>query len=156
MKRLVSVAVLLSAGAAFSGDKLLGVLLVTDGGSVSNATTGYLSAGCSHEYDQEGAGACAQAFRIPVATLISIQCKEQGARVVVNKRRTDAGEGIAVAADQFLMSSTSATPVYIPPLASNNAGMPDGGTYSGGVVSISPLAGATRAECNVFSRLGNE
>lgn len=149
-------AVYLSPFAALAGDKLLGVILVSDGGTVSNATTGYGSAGCSHQTDPQGAGACFQAFPIGSSTLISIQCQDNSAMVVVNKSTTDAGEGILVSANQFLMSSTAVTPLTIRPLASNNSGMPDGGIYTGGVVAIAPIAGAAGARCKVFSRQGNE
>lgn len=150
------VVVYLSPFAAVAGDRLLGVILVSDGGTVSNATTGYSSGGCSLQSGVQGAGACAQAFPIGVSTLLSIQCRDNSAMIAVNKATTDAGEGVKVAADQFLMSSTAATPVTIFALASNNSGMPDGGTYTGGVVSISPIAGASTARCAVWSRQGNE
>lgn len=155
MRNLLVVATLLASSLAFPGDRLLGVILVTDGGTVSNATTGYGTAGCSHEYDPAGAGACPQAFRIGVNVKLTVQCKDQGAKFVANKYTTDAGEGTTLAADQFFTSSTGAA-VTVPPGTASTAGLLDGGTYSGGVVSIAPLAGAARAECNISQPNGNE
>lgn len=149
---------------AFAGDRLLGVILVTDGGTASNATTGYGSAGCAHEYDPAGAGACAQSFRIGANTLLSVQCKDQGAKFRANWYTVDAGQGITLAADQFLTTSVGQS-VYVPPGCNGiqtdggpcfRPGVLDGGEYNGGVVSISPLAGAARAECNISQRTGNE
>lgn len=149
MRRFLAALVLFASGVAFSGDRLLGVILTTDGGPVNNATTGYGSAGCSRESDPGGAGACAQAFRIGNPALISIQCKDQGAVFITSRATVDAGIGIKLATDQFLTSSIGNEATIIPLL-------PDGGRYVGGVVAISPLAGASRAECNVFQRIGNE
>lgn len=161
MKKLITALTLL-ATAAWAGDRLLGIILVTDGGTVSNATTGYGVAGCSHEYDPAGAESCPQAFRIGTSALLSIQCKDQGAKFQANTFRVDAGTGIALAVDQFFTTSTGSAAVTVGPLLWADAGvrtangMQDGGTYIGGVVSICPLAGALRAECNVWQRNGNE
>lgn len=154
LRNLVAVAVLI-AFSAFAGDRLLGVILVTDGGTVSNATTGYGSAGCSHEYDPYGAQACAQSFRIGTNLKLTVQCKDQGAKFAANRSTTDAGEGITLAADQFFPTSVGAA-IIVPPGTAAIAGLLDAGTYVGGVVSISPLAGNSRAECNVFQPNGNE
>lgn len=155
MKKLALGCCLL-AMTAWAGDTLLGVILVSDGGTVSNATTGYGSAGCAAQGTSPGgAGACAQSFRIGCPMLISIQCKDQGAKVAVNQYTVDAGQGVTLAADQFLTDSTGSC-VYVPPGTVARAGVLDGGFYTGGVVAISPLAGAARAECNVYSRVGNE
>lgn len=163
MRKLLSVC--LVASTAFAGDRLLGVLLVTDGGTVNNATTGYGSAGCSRQQDIMGAGACAQAFPIGTSALLSIQCKDQAAVFAANSSTVDAGTGVKLAADQFLTTSTGSSAITVwglnPDGGSINThglpnGMPDGGSYTGGVVSIAPIAGATRAECNVNERAGNE
>ena len=147
MKRLGAVLALL-ATAAWAGEDLMGVILVSDAGSVNNATTGYGSAGCATRASVNGAGACAQSFRIPTSALISIQCNT-AAMVKVNRPAADAGDGIRVAVDQFLTSSTAFGGVRV-------SLTPDGGTYAGGMVSIAPVAGAAQAECKVFDRSGVE
>lgn len=154
MRNFVAVLTLI-AFSAFAGDRLLGVILVTDGGTVSNATTGYGSAGCSHEYDPYGAQACAQAFALGVRKKLTVQCKDQGAKFAANRSTTDAGEGTTLATDQFFPTSVGSA-IIVPPGTAALAGLLDGGTYVGGVVSISPLAGNSRAECNVSEPDGNE
>lgn len=156
MRKFLTLAAVAVSLTAWAGDKLLGVIVVSDGGTVSNATTGYGSAGCSRQQDPGGAGACAQAFPIGPSTLLSIQCRDNSAMFAANKRTTDAGEGIKLAADQFLTTSTAAQSFYVPPISGSNNGMPDGGSYVGGIVSISPIAGSADARCAVFSRQGNE
>ncbi len=148
MKRFLLGALLLSI-TAWAGDKLLGVVLVTDGGTVNNASTGYGSAGCASQTSlPSGAGACAQAFNIGTSILLSVQCKDQSAMFAANVPTVDAGQGIKLAADQFLTSSTGSSPITV--------SLPDGGSYRGGLVAISPIAGGSRAECNIFQRTGNE
>lgn len=160
--RNLALLVALLAVSAWAGDELLGVILVTDGGTVSNATTGYGSPGCSKQTDPEGAGACAQAFPIGTGMLLSIQCKDQGALVRVNRFKVDAGDGARLATDQWFQTSTGTQAVSVGPLLWGDggtrtaSGMPDGGTYLGGVVAIAPLPGLTRAECNINNRNGNE
>lgn len=141
MRKLLAVLALL-ATSAWAGEQLLGVILVSDGGTANNASTGYGSAGCVV------GGACYQAFRVPAPSPLSVQC-DQAASVVVNKALADAGEGIQVGALQFLTTSTAVTPCRV-------ALLPDGGSYVGGCVAIAPAAGAASATCRVWSRQGNE
>lgn len=140
---------------AFAGDRLLGVILVTDGGTASNATTGYGSAGCSHEYDPAGADACAQSFAIGPNQKLTVQCKDQGAKFSANRYATDAGQGVTLAADQFFPTSVGQS-IFVPAGTAAIAGLLDGGTYTGAAVAISPLAGASRAECNIMAPDGKE
>ncbi len=146
---------------AWAGETLLGVLLASDGGSVNNANTGYGSAGCAPQGSVNGAGACAQAFQVPASTPISIQCST-AASVKVNAPAVDAGDGIRVVADQFLTSSTATTSKFLGPSNLPDAGLitsngvPDGGWYYGGLVSCSPIAGASTCRCNIYQRQGNE
>ncbi len=158
MRKSILGVLLLAASVAWAGETFLGTILVSDGGSVSNATTGYGSAGCGT------GGACAQAFRVPTATPISIQAIT-ACTVVVNSSFADAGNGVQLTAGQFFTSSTATTPVTVWPINPDGGtinshgqwgGVPDGGTYTGGIVSIAPAAGAASAQVTVFSRLGNE
>lgn len=149
MRKPFVVVALLLCLSAWAGERLLGVLLVTDAGIVSNQSTGYGSAGCNSAFSPGGAGACAQSFPIGVNTLLSVQCRDQGAIFKANWYAVDAGDGIRLAADQFFTTSTGTKAVIIPLL-------PDGGSYVGGVVSITPLAGAARAECAIYDRNGGE
>ena len=138
---------------AWAGEDLIGVILVSDGGSVNNATSGYGSAGCAtgpagDRPSPNGAGACAQSFRLPTNAPLSIQCNT-AAVIKTNAPQADAGDGVRVAIDQFFTTSTRVQGV--------NVGVtPDGGTYTGGVVAIAPIAGAASAECKVFGRTGAE
>lgn len=137
---------------AFAGDRLLGVILVTDGGFGSNATTGYgpaagAASGCCSSANGRYACSCPQAFAIGQNALLSVQCKDQGALFAANRSAVDAGEGIRLATDQFLTTSVGA------PM---NVSLPDGGLYTGGSVAIAPLPGATRADCNIYERQDNE
>lgn len=161
MRKLAALSMLL-AMSAWAGDRLLGVLLVTDGGTVSNATTGYLAAGCDTQTGPNGAGACPQAFPIGTNVLLSVQCKDQGALFKANAFTVDAGDGIRLAADQFFLSSTGSQSIIVGPRLWADAGVrtyggvPDGGVYVGGVVAIAPLSGAARAECNIYQPSGTE
>ncbi len=146
MRKTVAVLALV-ATAAWAGEDLLGRLYTTDGGPVNNATTGYGSAGCGGG-GPNGAPACRQAFRVPnMGAPISIQCST-AAVVKVNYAAVDAGDGVRLAADQFFTTSVKQQDA--------TAALPDGGSYSGGLVSIAPVAGATAAECAVFVRTGKE
>ena len=151
-------AVLLSP--AYAGERLLGTMLVSDGGSVNNATTGYGAAGCASQSSLGGAGSCPQAFRIGASMLLSVQCVS-AAILKVNWYVADAGDGVKLAADQFFTTSTGSGAVVVPSLTLPDGGgrivggMPDGGSYVGGVVAIYPVDGV-RAECRVFERHGGE
>lgn len=146
MRNFVLLAALLAVS-AFAGDRLLGVILVTDGGTASNATTGYGSAGCASSAGGGWGGACAQSFAIGPNLLIDVQCKDQGAKFAANRSTVDAGDGITLAADQLFTTSVGQAILV---------SLPDGGTYTGASVAISPLAGSARAECNINERKGNE
>ncbi len=136
-------------------------MLVSDGGSVNNASTGYGTAGCSRQQDINGAGACDQAFVIGANNKLTLQAVD-ALYVSVNRTTTDAGIGMLLSAGQMFPTSVSALAVYVGPLLFPDAGirsiggMPDGGEYSGGVVTISPAVGATSARLNVYTRAGTE
>lgn len=141
MRKLAAL-IVLATTAAWAGENFLGRIVSTDGGPVNNASTGYLSAGCAK------GGACDQAFAMSPSTKITIQCDE-AAIITVNKPGTDAGVGLALTAGQIFPSSTASGNVTVKPL-------PDGGTYSGGVVSVAPALGAAAAHCRVYDRQGTE
>lgn len=125
-------------GAAHAGEKpALGTIRVSDGGTTNNAETGYL----------DGLAATG-AFRLESNSFYSVQC-DTAAYVSTDFRGTDAGVGVKLAADLFLTTNTQYGPVTIKPTV-------DGGTYTGGLIAISPAVGATSAVCRVFSRRGNE
>ena len=148
------------ASTAWAGDRLLGVIGVNDAGTVNNATTGYGAAGCPS--DSWGGGAsCTQAFSVGTGLFLDIQCRQAGV-VRVNAPHVDAGNGVVLAAGQLFPTSTGTATLSLGPLTSADGGnkiaggMPDGGTYQGGLVSIAPAAGSTSIECSVFQRNGNE
>ncbi len=146
--RNLACASLLLATAAWAGETLLGRIYVNDAGTVSNASTGYGSAGCALQTSPSGAGACDQSFPIGLGVKLTIQCDDI-AHVSVNRATTDAGTGLKVAVDVMFPTSVSSSPISVSPL-------PDGGAYFGGIVSIAPAAGATSARCDVYARSGTE
>jgi hypothetical protein len=153
--RAVKLAVLwcitLSLSDAQAGERRLGTMIVSDAGTVNNATTGYGSAGCAGTDDgvpgETTPGSCDQAFRIPTSAKITVQC-DDAAIIGVNVRGVDAGTGMPVIANEKFPSSTRAGNVKAP--------LPDAGTYYGGVVSIAPAVGAASARCRVYERDGRE
>ncbi len=146
MRNLVVLVVLLAVS-AWAGEAFIGSIYVSDGGTVSNATTGYGSAGCSKQTDSAGAGACDQAFPIGQGIKLTIRCPD-AALFSANRNTTDAGIGLPLAVDEKFPTSTSNAPCSI--------SLPDGGNYVGGCVSIAPAPGAAAARCRVFVRAGTE
>lgn len=153
--RAVKLAVLwcitLSLSDAQAGERRLGTMIVSDAGTVNNATTGYGSAGCAGTDDgvpgETTPGSCDQAFRIPTSAKITVQC-DDAAFVAANARGVDAGTGMSVAIAEKLPTSTRPGNVKV--------ALPDGGTYYGGVVSIAPAVGSVSARCRVYERDGRE
>lgn len=129
------------APTAWAEGKMLGRIYVADAGTVSNVTSGYGSAGCS-----TSTGSCDQAFVVPTSSKITVQC-DSAAVVSTSECGIDAGRGMRVTADQMFPTSTG---------ASITCPRADGGTYTGGVVSIGPAAGSASARCWVWPRLGTE
>lgn len=124
----------------WAGEHCYGIILSSDAGSVSNATTGYGSAGCPEPCD------CAKAFDLPAGAKITLQSDQ--AAIVATDRHVDAGNGLALTAGQIFPSSTSAVATII--------GLPDGGKYVGGVVSVTAVPGSSLVRMRVFVRNGNE
>lgn len=160
-----ALALLPSCSSAWAGETFIGRIYVSDGGSVNNATTGYGSAGCARQTDPGGAGACDQAFPIGVGTKLTVQAVE-ACCVSVNRASTDAGLCMLLAAAEKFPTSVSSSQVSVGPLNvlqsdggvvfANAGGLPDGGSYLGAVLSITPPAGASSCHLNVFTRSGTE
>ena len=123
-------------GVARAEGALLGIILVSDGGTVSNVTTGYGSAASSSG---------AQAFIIPTSSKLTIQC-DSAAYVETADCGADGGRAMRLTADQLFPTSTGAA------LTCRRA---DAGSYTGGVVAVMPSGGAT-VKCWVRPRLGTE
>ena len=149
MKVLVPVLVLL-ATAAWAGEKLLGKLVVNDGGTTSNRCSGYSG------YAATGA------FVVPVLAKITIQC-DSDAYVLTDAAGCDAGQCIKLTAGTLFPTS-----VNVSKTLSCGAFNSDGGvaaanslnvSYTGGHVAMSPLESAAAGAittCRVFSRAGTE
>lgn len=120
---------------AYAGERYLGSLLASDGGTVCNSTTGYDSQ------------TFARAFAIPTSALLSIQCGH-ACSIGVNVRGVDAGNGVHVAVDQFFTTST-------PSGKFTHSLIPDGGSYSGGAVCVAPTF-TDVCMCRVWDRNGEE
>lgn len=115
---------------------LLGIILVSDGGSVSNVTTGYGSAASSSG---------AQAFIVPTSSKLTVQC-DSAVYLETADCLADGGRALRITADQIFPTSTGAA------ITCRRA---DAGVYTGGVVAVMPSGGAT-AKCWVRPRLGTE
>ncbi len=142
MKRPLALAALVVSMAAWAGETFLGRIYVSDGGTVNNATTGYLSAGCSRQQDPAGAGACDQAFPLGTGIKLLIQSPDSDCCVSTNRATTDAGICFRVTANQMLPLSLSNSP--------QPTSLPDGGSYNLGLVSIAPTPGNSACRLNIF------
>lgn len=145
MRRLFLVLALLVAaafsiahvGAAHAGEpNAIGTIRVSDAGSTNNAETGY------------GDGLAPNgSFPLGNNAPYGVQCDSPGALFAVGSRFTDAGLGLKLSTDQFIFTSTPAGGSFIPVKV-------DGGSYSGGLISIAPIAGQTTAICRIFNTTG--
>ena len=124
------------AGVARAEGALLGIILVSDGGTVSNVTTGYGSAPSTSG---------AQAFSIPTSSKITVHCNAV-AYVETADCGADGGRAMPLAADVLFPTSTGAA------ITCRRA---DAGSYTGGVVAVAPQSGAS-VKCWVRPRLGTE
>ena len=146
-RRLFAVGAALLALSAWAGETFMGRIYVSDAGTVSNATTGYGSAGCASQTSPTGAGACDQAFPLGSNLKLTIQC-DSACGVSVNRGTTDAGIAMALSAAEKFPTSLATT--------NFTTALPDAGSYTGGLVSISPTPGSATCRCNVFTRSGTE
>lgn len=143
MRNLFAVVTLL-AFSAWAGETFIGNIYVSDGGTVSNATTGYGSAGCA--YSTQSGPACATDQAFPIGTNVKLTLQPDSACCVsVNRATTDGGICTGLTAGQLFPTSTATTPV--------TATQSDGGTYSGGIISITA---SPSCRLRVFTRSGTE
>ncbi len=143
MQKIALLSVAVAAMSAWAGEHCIGLIAATDGGSVSNATTGYGSAGCA--ITATNPCGCAQAFRVGVNQKVTIQ--SDVAMIVGADIPVDAGTGLVLVAAEKFPSSTAVT--------SSITALPDGGTYVGGLVWCTPTT-STGGICRIFSRSGTE
>lgn len=138
---------------AWAGDKLIGTILVTDGGTASNRTTGYTAYACPSNVN----GGC---FEVGVNNIIDVQCVED-CFVCLDMSGCDAGTGVALGAGMLLPESTASIAITNTGKAYNSDGGSAGHsvTYTGGWISVSPWntdAGGTTVHAKVFQRNGRE
>lgn len=134
----VALAMLSTVRNAHAGEpNAMGCIFVADGGNVNNVTTGYnLNNGNI------------QMFTVPTQALLTLQCVRGPCGVTVGDSVTDAGRALYMANLEKITTSTgSAVP---------NLRRADGGSYTGGVISLVQAGSATVAELCVFARKGNE
>ncbi len=145
MKRPLALAALVVSVVAYAGEKCVGIIVASDGGAVSNATTGYGSAGCA--ITAVDACACEQAFGLGPAQKVTIQ--SDSAVIVGADYPVDAGNGLSLTAGQIFPTSTSSQKM--------RTALPDGGSYAGGLVwCIQPPGAAATVKCKVMVRTGTE
>ncbi len=134
---------------AWAGETLMGTINVTDGGTATNRTTGYVAYACP----ANATGGC---FEIGTNNKITVQC-DQACFIGANVSGCDAGQCLKVAADEKFPTSVSSQALTLTGRAFNS----DGGTagvavtYTGGWFAASPVSGAA-CVCKVFLRSGTE
>lgn len=135
MNRTLVLIAALVAGAVWAGETLLGTIVVSDGGTASNRTTG-------------------TTFIVAPLTKISVQCDQAGF-VLNDVPGCDAGTCIEVASKQFFTSSINASKTYTSCAYNADAGCTSV-TYTGGWIAAAPASAAASMVCRVFSRNGGE
>lgn len=134
MKRVVAVLALIGLS-AWAGETLLGTIVVSDGGTASNRTTG-------------------TTFVVSPLSKISIQCDQAGF-VLTDVPGCDAGKCVEVASKQFFATSVNTNKTFTSCAYNADAGC-TAVTYTGGYVAAAPASGAASMVCRVFSRNGLE
>lgn len=133
---------------AHAGEKYLGSLVVSDGGTVANPCSGW----GAYKGD-------AGAFGLPSLALVTIQC-DGIAYVLTDVAGCDAGRCVYLAANTpFPTSVNGAKSLACKAFASDGGVAGHAVTYSGGWLAMSPdyAAGAsTVTTCKVFDRSGKE
>lgn len=128
---------------ALAEENLVGKIAISDGGSVCNFSTGYLSPDCTL-----AEGNCFKSFALPSGNKkITVWC-DAAAFVTVSRSGCDAGIGAPLAANEKFPTDTGKT-VFA-------AKLPDGGTYTGAAVCFSPAVGASSTNCSINFRTGLE
>ncbi len=136
----------LVATSAFAGEILLGTLVVTDAGSVTNRTVGNINSGAGQ-------------FVVAPLSKITVQCDQAGL-VLTDVAGCDAGNCIRVAADEKFATSIN-TSKKLSARAWNWDGGAQGSaepvvTYTGGWIAAAAPAGQAVLYCRVYSRTGTE
>lgn len=136
-------------GVALAGEKLIGTLIVSDGGTVTNRTSGYTNYACP----ANTTGGC---FLLPVgvSAYISVQC-DQASYVLTDVAGCDAGQCLKLAADQLLTTSVNTVKNLSAYVINSDGGAALAITYNGGWIASAPVSGASSV-CRVFDRRGNE
>ncbi len=154
MKRLIGLAALgvvaalamkYSLGVALAGEAglngtpgAIGCIRTDDGGTISNINTGYGNGLAT--------GNCVP-FTLSVANQrLTVQCNNP-AYVLTDIDGVDAGNGLQLAALEKLTTSVNSI--------SRTATKTDGGSYTGGIVSIAAVSTAS-VVCKVWTRTGAE
>ena len=133
---------------AHAGERLLGVLIVSDGGTVANPCT---KVG-AYKVD-------AGPFYIAPRSLLSVQC-DFAAHFLTDVAGVDAGTGIELAAGQFFTTSVGDGKSFTCKAFASDAGIAGHNiTYYGGWVAIGAHASSlnsTITSCRVYDRSGLE
>ena len=147
MRKLALLAVCV-AGPALAGETLLGTLISSDGGVVTNRTTGYTAYACP----ANTSGGC---FVVTPQTKITVQCN-QAAYFLTDSASASSTTGLRLSADQMFPSSINTNKTLTAGAYNSDGGSAGVAvTYTGGWVSAQPQSGASLT-CRVYSRSGTE
>jgi hypothetical protein len=145
---------------AWAGETLLGVILVTDGGSGTNFTAGIAATNgvMASSAATISATQCVTGFDVGGNRKITVQTDE-GCFVCVNLSGADAGNCLSTAANEKLPTSTGDTRSL-----TSSAWNWDGGSQAtpcvttryGGWVAVAPPLGGAACHAKVFGRTGTE
>lgn len=128
-------------GVARAGETQVGIISVYDGGTLSNAQSGYGSPGCVE-------ASCDKAFPLASRALLTVQPIGGTACVIATDRAgNDAGIGIELSAGQIFPTSLG---------GNTRVNLPDGGRYLGGSIAVSPPIGSASCRLKVSTRAGTE
>ncbi len=156
MRKLAALIVLV-ASAAWAGEVLLGVIVVTDGGTGSNRTAGAAAAAPTTFLDRTK---CNAGFAVNSLDKVTIQTDE-GCYVATDVSGCDAGMCLLLAANEKFPTSINTSKTF-----TAYAYNWDGGsqavsatcavTYTGGWISVAPPVGGAACHAKVFYRTGKE
>lgn len=135
MKRTLVLIAALAAIVCYAGEIRLGTIVVTDGGTATNRTTG-------------------TTFVVPTNSKISIHTDE-ACFVGVGVSGCDAGMCIPLTANQLFPTSTNAAKTLTGCAYNVDAGC-TAVTYTGGWVAVSPPSGGANCHGYVYARTGQE
>ena len=132
---LVAIVACVVPPAALAGERLLGTLTVSDGGTIANRTTG-------------------TTFIVPPLEKITVQCDE-ASWFLTDVATCSATTCLRIAALEKLPTSVNASKALTGYSYNADAGPGIAVTYTGGWVASMPVSGAT-STCQVFSVKGDE